>query len=185
MSPVSCPKCIIGTLNLWTVVATKERLQMCDECSATWPEGRVVTLESAVDVDDYLERNGLEASLKQLEVATGTMHPLFHSFSYGNHGVVRAAVNREHAVLKDFIASDLRGTGSAAYREVRAAVEAALSGEPVRDDLTYDAFSVEVTQDDTTIEDLHDGDRALTVSTKDFLATLVAYEEFVSANPDE
>ena len=60
------------------------------------------------------------------------------SFSYGNHGVVRAAVDREHVVLKDFIASDLRGTGSTAYREVRAAAEAALRGEPVTDDLTYD-----------------------------------------------
>ncbi len=98
---------------------------------------------------------------------------------------MRAAVDREHVVLKDFIASDLRGTGSTAYREVRAAVEAALRGEPVTDDLTYDAFSVDVSREDTTIEDSHVEGRVLTVPTKDFLATLVAYAAFVSANPQE
>ncbi len=67
MSSVSCPKCGIGSLNLWVVVATKVRLQMCDECSATWPEGEAVVLETATDVDDYLERAGLDAGVKQLD----------------------------------------------------------------------------------------------------------------------
>ena len=109
--------------------------------------------------------------------------PLVHGFSYGEHGVVRASVDRENLVLKDFIASELRGIGSTPYREVRTAVEAVLRGEEAQDDLTYDAFSVEVGDPSTTIEYLHIEGRKLTVRTTDFLAVLIAYGEFVATNP--
>jgi hypothetical protein len=71
MSVVTCPNCGIGSLEPWVVVATGARLKVCDECSAAWPELVTPDVQTGVDVEVYLEREGLNPKVKQLDRLPG------------------------------------------------------------------------------------------------------------------
>jgi hypothetical protein len=53
------------------VVATGTKLKVCDECSAAWPEAMSPDVQTGVDVEVYLEREGLDPKVKQLDRLPG------------------------------------------------------------------------------------------------------------------
>lgn len=67
VAPV-CPRCDQGQVFPATILPTGERIQVCEECDATWPVSGVLTPTSFRDLGAVLEERGLSPLWDELDV---------------------------------------------------------------------------------------------------------------------
>jgi ribosomal protein S27AE len=63
-----CPRCGQGLLLYATIVATDERIVVCDDCEALWKEDVFVASNKFVDMSTYLESQGLKGGGNELRI---------------------------------------------------------------------------------------------------------------------
>ena len=54
-----CPFCSQGQVEPMIVRATRERIQICEECDSVWPKGAEVGTSGATNLGSYMESRGL------------------------------------------------------------------------------------------------------------------------------
>ncbi len=66
---MQCPRCDgQGAIQVVRVHATGTKLQICDECDATWPYGETPSIETFQDFRTFMESQGLQGLWTELKV---------------------------------------------------------------------------------------------------------------------
>jgi hypothetical protein len=63
-----CPRCNQGWVLKARINATKEPVSVCEECEATWVEGKPIAFETFMDMGTMLKEKGLPGRWSDLQV---------------------------------------------------------------------------------------------------------------------
>ncbi len=63
-----CPRCKQGWVIRTQIIATNETLSVCEECEASWEDGKEVTFETFLDMSTVLKSKKLSGTWSDLRV---------------------------------------------------------------------------------------------------------------------
>ena len=63
---LSCPRCGQGNVATYRVHVTGERVSVCDECDALWPDGVTIGPTGFEDLTDFLRAQGRPGDWSEL-----------------------------------------------------------------------------------------------------------------------
>lgn len=65
-APECCPRCRQGIVLAYRVKATGERVRVCEECEALWPNGTELDLRAFEDLTSYMRGRGGDGLWQEL-----------------------------------------------------------------------------------------------------------------------